>query len=483
MRPGLLLLVCCALTYAQTNEPAKFNGPGSCASPSCHGGVQIRNETTVQQNEYSIWVVHDRHTTAFTKLSNDVAKNITKLMGMNADPQKEPRCLACHSVNPGERVAATFPMKGGSPDLSDGVSCESCHGPASKWLGPHTEKDWHREDWIEGGKDRGEMKDLRDIVKRTENCAECHIGSPTDPLRKVDHELIAAGHPDLVFELSYYQAAMPKHWREEWEKPEMAGKTKPAADPFFDVRAMAISEATELRLQMQRIARNASLTQPAAPAGVPAASVPRTVWPEYGDLDCFACHHSLTDAKDSWFLKRGFPPDPDAGGVSATATGRRPGNPPMNISRFVVLKQFLTDTDPAAERDLAGRVDETYRMVTALRSDPAAVARQATETATKAGDVANMAKNATFDQAKTLRIMKSIVANADYITRQGERPAEQAALALWVLNDAYSRAGSAPGNARAKEAIDALRRQVDNPSSYDAFKFAAGMRSVGGALP
>jgi hypothetical protein len=470
-------MVCCALSFAQTNEPAKFNGPGSCASPSCHGGVQIRNETTVQQNEYSIWVVHDRHTRAYNVLSNDVAKNIVKLMGMKSNAQEEPRCLACHSVNPGDRKAATF------SDLTDGVSCESCHGPASKWLGPHTEKDWHREDWVEGGKERGEMKDLRDIVKRTENCAECHIGSSTDPLRKVDHELIAAGHPDLVFSLTYYQDAMPKHWREEWEKPEMPGKAKPAADPFFDVRAMAISEATELRLQLQRVARNAQGTQPAAIAGVPAASMPRTVWPEYGDLDCFACHHSLTDAKDSWFLKRGFPPDPDAGGVSATANGRRPGNPPLNISRFVVLKAFLTDTDPGMERDLAGRVDETYRMVTALGGDRAAVARQATETAGKAGDIATMAKAATFDQAKTLRIMKGIVANADYITRQGERPAEQSALALWVLYEAYSKAGKPAGDARIRESIDALRRQVDNPSSYDAFKFANGMKAVGGVLP
>src|SRR5580704_8317979 len=133
MRSGLLLVVCSVLTLAQTPESPKYTGPGSCASPACHGGVQPRSETSVQQNEYSIWVVKDKHARAFAVLSNDVAKRIARIMDLKAADQ-EPRCLGCHALNvPDAERARTF-------DATDGVSCESCHGPASNWLGKHTEK-------------------------------------------------------------------------------------------------------------------------------------------------------------------------------------------------------------------------------------------------------------------------------------------------------------------------------------------------------
>ena len=32
----------------------------------------------------------------------------------------------------------------------------------------------------------------------------------------------------------------------------------------------------------------------------------RDVWPEYSELSCFACHHALTPAKDSWRQAHGY---------------------------------------------------------------------------------------------------------------------------------------------------------------------------------
>ena len=54
------------------------------------------------------------------------------------------------------------------------------------------------------------MYDTRNLVKRAEKCVSCHVG---DESRNVDHELIAAGHPDLVFDLETYTAMLPPHWR------------------------------------------------------------------------------------------------------------------------------------------------------------------------------------------------------------------------------------------------------------------------------
>ena len=64
------------------------------------------------------------------------------------------------------------------------------------------------------------MYDTRDLTKRTEKCLSCHLGNEE---KSVDHEMIAAGHPDLYFELDSFSAVMPRHWKEPGE-PGEAGK-------------------------------------------------------------------------------------------------------------------------------------------------------------------------------------------------------------------------------------------------------------------
>jgi hypothetical protein len=450
MRLSLLLLLNCALVPAQTVEPPKYTGPGSCASPSCHGAVQIKTETSVQQNEYAIWVVKDKHARAFANLSNDVAKRMGRLLNCSAmptpapaglatqclkdTPDKEQRCLVCHALAPSDADRArTF-------DSTDGVSCESCHGPASNWLGPHTTKDWKHADSIKAG-----MKDLRDPGARTTNCLECHIGTKE---RNVDHELIAAGHPDLYFELASFSSAMPKHWKEIGEKPNQT------PDPYFDVRALAAGQAVQLRDQLLRVVRNAQ----------------GPIWPEYADLDCFACHHSLVNAEDSSLLKRGFP-------------GRRPGNPPWNLSRFVVLRQVLNEVDPESSRQLEDNVNRLYSMITPLSQDRAQVAALATATSDLAGREVPKLIAASYDQQRTLRLMKAIVNDTDYITTQGERPAEQAAMSLKSLYDAYSSKAKPANDAQITAAIAALFKLVDNPSAYNNATFAEQMKALGRLLP
>ena len=71
----------CALSFVVANgcmlgadapEPSRYTGPGSCSSPTCHGGVQAREVTPVLQNEYSTWVVRDKHAHAFINVTNAV---------------------------------------------------------------------------------------------------------------------------------------------------------------------------------------------------------------------------------------------------------------------------------------------------------------------------------------------------------------------------------------------------------------------------
>jgi hypothetical protein len=415
------LFACACLRAAETAEPSKYTGPGSCSSPSCHGGVQARDQTTVQQNEYSTWVVRDKHAHAFVNLTNPVGTRIAKIMGLSS-PDTAPRCLACHALDvPADQRARTF-------DLTDGVGCENCHGPASAWLGPHTTRDWKYGKSLELG-----LYDTRNLIKRSERCLTCHLGTSE---KSVDHELIAAGHPDLYFELDSFMSVMPPHWKEV------------DTDPWFAVRAMGVGQAVQLREQLKRVARESQ----------------GGIWPEYAELDCFACHHNLTAAKDSWRQDRGY-------------AGRRPGNPPFNLSRYVVLNHVIQDADPGAARDLKASIDQVYAGVTTLNSNRAQVASQAVSTSEAAGRLAARLDAMKFDQPRTLRLLKSISGD-EGIAEQGERAAEQATMALDSLFIAYTKNGKIANDAQIRAAINGLFRQLDDPSLYNSFKFAAAMKSL-----
>ncbi len=422
------MILTIGVVAAMAAEPPKYTGPGSCSSPSCHGGVQPRADTSVQQNEYSTWVVRDKHAQAYTVLSNAIALRMARILELPA-PNTAPKCLACHALDvPADQRARTF-------DATDGVSCESCHGPASNWLGPHTTKGWTHEKSVELG-----MYDTRDLVHRSEKCLACHLGTRE---KFVDHEMIAAGHPDLYFELASFSAVMPRHWKEPLDK-----------DPWKDVRALASGQAVQLREQLKRVAREAQ----------------DGIWPQYAELDCFACHHSLTAAKDSWRQERGY-------------AGRRPGNPPWNLSRYAVLRQLANDVDHNLGQRLEAGVNKLYGLVSAIAPDRAQVAAEATRTAEIADRIAqSMLTAGPFDQAITLRLMKNISGDAEFIAGQGERSAEQAAMVLDSLFVAYSRNTRVANADQIGSAIHALFQQLDDPSAYNAPKFAQQMRVVSGLL-
>jgi hypothetical protein len=177
---------------------------------------------------------------------------------------------------------------------------------------------------------------------------------------------------------------------------------------------------------------------------------------------------------------------PDSTTVIAPATGemaRRPGNPPWNISRYVVLRQVVSEMDPEAGSELASNIDRLYGMITSLKSDRVQVAALATSTSDLAGRLVPRLNAASYDQARALRLMKAILNSADYITRQGERPAEQAAMAIQSLYTAYSSKGKPANDAGIQGSISGLFKQVENPSSYNAFKFADQMRALDKQLP
>ena len=87
-------------------------------------------------------------------------------------------------------------MRGPKFDITEGVHCEGCHGPAEKWLEPHAEKGWTHEQSVKLG-----MYDTKNLLLRAEKCVSCHLA--------IEPDLVAAGHPDLLaFELDTFSGGI-----------------------------------------------------------------------------------------------------------------------------------------------------------------------------------------------------------------------------------------------------------------------------------
>jgi hypothetical protein len=408
-------------------KPGIYNGAGSCAASNCHGGVQPKTITRIPQNEYSVWVAQDKHPRAYTVLSNPVSLRMAKLLKIG-EPNKEHKCLACHALEvPPEARAQTF-------QTQDGVSCENCHGPALGWLGPHTARGWTHEQSLKLG-----MYDTRDLVSRSEKCLSCHVGTAE---KQVDHEMIAAGHPDLTFELDTFSSAMPRHWRPL--KNESS---------WYDVQEWAVGQAVQLRESLNRLSRHAASPQ----------------WPEFSELECFSCHHSLTRPETSWRQASGYP-------------GRLPGATRWNASRFIVFRHVAAEVN----RDAATKLDAELDHLSGLfgnGSDHTQIDASAKQASLLADQIAHDLDHQQYDENLTARVMQSISADGANIANAGERSAEQAAMALDSLAISYSKNAKAPNQQELRAAINRLFEELRNPSAYNAPQFAARLQKIRTLLP
>jgi hypothetical protein len=269
-------------------EPV-VQGAGSCAAIACHGSIApvalaFQPAKPVLRNEHTTWITQDLHANAyavlFARRSREMA---TRLNHGKLKAHEDARCLACHTT------AGTGPTQlPANVVRADGVSCESCHGAAEHWLGPHTQAWWNRQSPAEKQARYG-MRPTRALADRVAICVDCHVGSPG---RDVNHDLIAAGHPRLNFEFAAFLANMPPHWVED-------------KGGSFPAQAWAVGQAATARAAADLLARRA---REASASGRPSP------WPEFSEYDCFACHHDLAD--QPWRQAR-------AGG----GAGRAPGTP------------------------------------------------------------------------------------------------------------------------------------------------------------
>ncbi len=233
IRATLCLLLALPLARARGAEPAQvqdqralFVGATGCKSSSCHGGAGEK------RSQYITWIRQDIHTRAFAILTNARSERMADALHL-ATPQDGPaaattsaRCTICHSP------LQTVPMgqRGPLVDPTESISCESCHGDAGAWLRGHTRPDWTYATRVGAG-----MRDLKSLYVRANTCVACH--------QNLDADLIAAGHPDLVFEMAAQSKAEPPHWRD----PENS-----------HARAWLVGQAVALRETSWKLAQNST---------------------------------------------------------------------------------------------------------------------------------------------------------------------------------------------------------------------------------
>src|SRR6266852_8662990 len=80
------------------NEPVKYIGPGSCAATSCHGSVKSVAGSRILQNEYSTWIIKDKHSRAYQALTGDFGERMARILKLGAKAEEAPKCLACHTL-------------------------------------------------------------------------------------------------------------------------------------------------------------------------------------------------------------------------------------------------------------------------------------------------------------------------------------------------------------------------------------------------
>ncbi len=400
----------------------KWEGVASCDSAQCHNRpIQGKRFT-----EARTWFHEDKHAKTYTRTldsdrSRQIVKNLRRLASLaQAKPQDEALCLQCHSMNvPRELRGKKF-----SPD--EGVGCESCHGPAGNWLADH-----QREPWKDLDDQAKEQRGFRPLKKSLENrakvCVDCHVGSAE---ASVDHDLIAAGHPRLIFEFGAYHANLPKHW-------ELADDKKDRPD--FELRVWLTGQAaTALAATELLEARAGSQKYP---------------WPEFAEYDCFACHHNLSEP--SWRRERGF-------------GGRTPGSLSWGTWYFS-MPRVLASQPRFLQPNLPQELDRLTKALTeSLLNRDAAL--------TPAGAVRKelqqwsdgLRKTGKLDATAARELLKALIDAGPQAARTDWESATQLYLALAAASDALSDLDPKHPAEEWKKALRDLFKQIDLQTRYDS---------------
>jgi hypothetical protein len=254
-----------AATGAEASTEAMHLGVASCANSVCHGRAAAVEQGNVLQNEYRTWAKYDNHSRAYAILKNADSKRIAANMGIK-DASQTAECLACH--------ADTTPanLQGPKFHISDGIGCEVCHGGAENWIDSHYGANTSSPADNAIARHQANLKNglspTEEPAFTAKLCQSCHLGN-TNQL--ATHEMMAAGHPRLRFELDTWLALMPPHHSDDADY-QQRGKSSLPTTRWLEGRMQAAQDSLTVLEQH---------------------SMPQGLFPELAVFDCHSCHRPM----------------------------------------------------------------------------------------------------------------------------------------------------------------------------------------------
>ena len=422
-------------TLQSTSGGATYVGVATCGGTTCHGRSQA-DGAVVRQDEIMLWqdpaTAAGAHSRAWSVLREPRARAIAERLGIG-EATGAPMCLGCHATPAGRR--------GLRFQTSDGVGCESCHGPASGWLSTH---------YAVGGTHavnvaRG-LVPLENPRARAAICLDCHFGGAGEG-QFVTHRIMAAGHPRISFELDLFTTLQQHHNvdRDYGERKDIGDST----------RTWATGQAMALERSLALFSSGRGT---------------EGMFPEFYFLDCHSCHRQISD--DPRFRP------------SARANPGRPipsGMPPYNDENMIMLAAAARVVAPS----LAGRFERDSRAFhLAMGRDRAAAVAAAATLRSSARALSDAFAAAPMGRTATFAIIDTITSEAVSPRFTDYAGSVQAVMATDTLLSALVNQGHVPvaaaNNIRAD--INGAYRAVHDPNAYDPGGFRASLGRAAAAI-
>lgn len=187
-------------------------GPARCTS--CHDHARQSRRWQIDEPARS---GGRSHVNALARLDDAKAAGFARAIGLASAWSSDGACVGCHAT-----------VFRGGPNA--GVSCESCHGPASGWIELHQTRGAYTRAVAAG------MRDLRSRPREIAGlCVSCHV--------QTDARLVAAGHPSGQDFDAGARLARIEHWTTRYDAAAVSAAARALA-PRLAAQSRAPSGST-----------------------------------------------------------------------------------------------------------------------------------------------------------------------------------------------------------------------------------------------
>jgi hypothetical protein len=272
--------------------------------------------------------------------------------------------------------------------------------------------------------------------------------------------MIAAGHPDLLFELDTFTALMPPHWR----RPR--GK-------WLGAKAWSIGQAVALRDVAKRLARRAQQRD-------------ETGWPEFADFDCTACHHEVRNIHSTAYSrsKHGVLKEGKKWQVSWRQTRGYQGVvglPAWEPAQYLVFRHLVGIAAPERRKVLDQQLASLASQMQQLSaSNPQPIRQAALRVAETVAALIPQVAKMTFDEPLVTTLLRNISAEGESLANAGIGVAEQAAMAVDTLFITYKKQVKNGDHKAVDDTIQQIFKLMQKPQAYDPQVYSRHMQTLHG---